>query len=269
MTISTRTEWNAQVYHQVSNPHVSWGAKVIDRIAPRGDETVADLGCGTGRITAQLLERLPAGRVIAVDRSANMLEEARTHLEPRFPGQVAYVQADLLDTGPETIGGSVDLAFSTATFHWVLDHDRLFANIFSLLRPGGRLVAQCGGGPNLKRQVDRAEAMMGDPPFREHFAGWTSPKFYADALETAERLRNAGFLDVETSITEAPTILGDADEFATYLANVIFREHLQQLPDPALQETFVAGLTRLAADDDPPFSLDYWRLDMRGTRPAR
>src|SRR5438067_13929126 len=89
-------DWDATRYHRVAQPHAAWGANVLDRLELRGDEVVLDAGCGSGRVTAQLLERLPRGRVIAADLSPAMLAEARSVLQP-FGDQVAFVQADLLD----------------------------------------------------------------------------------------------------------------------------------------------------------------------------
>jgi len=265
---SPTAEWNAQVYHKASNPHVSWGVGVVAAANLQGSERVADVGCGTGRVTEQLLELLPDGSVIAIDRSANMIDEARAYLESRYPGKVTFLQRDLLDLSRDDVGEPVDVVFSTATFHWIRDHDRLFRNLYAVLRPGGRLVAQCGGGPNLHTHVLRAEAMMAREPFNAWFTGWDVPKFYADTEGTAVRLRNAGFVDVDTHLIEAPIVLDDAASFRTYMANIVFREHLQQIQDPAGQDAFLDELTELAAGDDPPFLLDYWRLNMRGERPA-
>src|SRR5215218_4981608 len=123
------TEWNAKVYHRVSDPHITWGARTLAWLDIRGDETALDCGCGTGRLTAELLERLPDGRVIAIDRSQNMLDEARAYLAPAFGDRVSFRQADLQTLDREVLGEEVDLIFSTATFHWILDHPRLFWNL--------------------------------------------------------------------------------------------------------------------------------------------
>src|SRR3954470_14044618 len=113
------TEWDAASSHRLSAPQFSWGSQVLDRLRLNGDETVMDAGCGTGRLTAGLLERLPRGRVVAVDLSQNMLEEARAHLVPRFGGQVEFIRADLAAL---PFDESFDGVFSTAAFHWVPDH---------------------------------------------------------------------------------------------------------------------------------------------------
>ena len=160
-----------------------------------------------------------------------MIEEARTHLASRFGNHVSFLQRDLLELTLADIAEPVNVVFSTATFHWIRDHATLFRNLYSILEPDGRLVAQCGGGPNLKRQVDRAEAMMQSEPYRRWFDGWEVPKFYADTESTAMRMRDAGFIDVETALVEAPVVLGDHEEFKTFMTNIVFREHVQQIDD--------------------------------------
>src|SRR5437588_4192796 len=114
-----RLEWDAGAYHRLSNPQVKWGERVLECLPLRGDETVLDAGCGTGRLTAELLERLPRGRVIAMDRSANMVRAARDYLGSRFGDRVTVVEADLAALDMDQ---AVDAIFSTSTFHWVKDH---------------------------------------------------------------------------------------------------------------------------------------------------
>ena len=139
-------DWNASSYDRVADPQTRWGAEVLGRLPLEGDETVLDAGCGTGRVTELLLGRLPRGRVVALDFSAAMLVEARKRLAP-FGDRVAYVEADL--ARPLPLDATVDAVLSTATFHWVMDHDAMFENLAAVLRPGGWLVAQCGGFGNV------------------------------------------------------------------------------------------------------------------------
>ena len=257
-------EWDATTYHRVAEPQVTWGRRVLARLPLRGDETVVDAGCGTGRLTAELLARLPHGRVIAVDQSANMLRVAAEHLVLRFGDRVAFLRADLQTL---TLPRPVDAIFSTATFHWIPDHPRLFRHLFAALVPGGRLVAQCGGGPNLARLVERVDALMASPPYAPSFAGWAGPWEFADDATTAERLRAAGFVEVETALEPAPTTLPDAATYRDFLTSTVLRAHLARLPDEAARGAFAATLTAQAAADDPPFALDYWRLNLAGRRP--
>ncbi len=257
-------EWNSEAYHRLARPQLEWGLKVLDRLPLRGDETVADAGCGSGKVTAKLLERLPRGRVVAMDLSQNMLQTARQHLEPKFPGQVFFIAADLHDI---PLDGVLDDIFSTAAFHWVPDHERLFRSLFRALKPGGWLVAQCGGGANLARVRERAIALMSRPEFAPFFAGWQAPTHYEDKIITADRMHRAGFIEVETWLEEAPATLSDRQEYKEFLATVTLHRHVARIPDPAGRERFLDELARQAGADDPPFTLDYWRLNLSGRKP--
>jgi trans-aconitate 2-methyltransferase len=259
-------DWNAAAYHRVSNPQLEWGLPVLARLRLDGDELVLDVGCGTGRLTRKLLERLPRGRVVAVDRSASMVAAARNYLLPQHARQLAVAQADAAALPFVAIA---DAVFSTATFHWVPDHDRLFTSIFEALKPGGRLVAQAGGGPNLQRIHERSAVLMNEPAFAPHFARWINPWEFADAETTARRLHNAGFQEIETEVVPSPVRQPDAAAYREFVEHVICRPHLSYLPTPELRDQFLDRLTDAAAGDAPPFELDYWRLNLDARKPTR
>jgi trans-aconitate methyltransferase len=258
------TEWNAQSYHKVSAPQTTWGQKVLSRLQVRGDERAIDAGCGSGRLTADLMRRLPGGALVAIDRSWNMLITARANLRPEFGARVRFLQVSLPDL---PFSSYADLVFSTATFHWVRNHEALFSGINGALRSGGRLHAQCGGGPNLARAHALAEQVMRAEPFGRHFVDWPGPWEFADDVTTARRLRAAGFVDVDTSLEEAPTTLASEDDYREFVTTVIYHPHLERLPTAALKRAFIDRVTELSARDDPPFTLDYWRLNMSARKP--
>ena len=257
-------DWNAAVYHRVSNPQLDWGLPVLARLPLDGSETVVDVGCGTGRLTERLIERLPHGRVVAVDQSGTMLATAREYLLPRYKHQVSFVRSD---AAALPFVHLADAIFSTATFHWVLDHDRLFRSLFAALRSGGRLVAQCGGVYNLALVHERCQRLMAAPPFTPHFAGWRHPWEFADAATTERRLATAGFVEVEADVHPSPVRFTETAEYREFVEHVICRPHLAHLPDAGLREAFMSRLTAEAARDTPPFELDYWRLNMRARKP--
>ena len=257
-------EWAAETYHRVSDPMLALALPVLARLPLRGDEMVLDVGCGTGRVTELLLERLPTGRVLCVDMSSRMLDMARRHLSGRFERQVAFAVGD---AAALPVSAAADVIFSTATFHWVLDHPALFRSLFAALRPGGRLVAQCGGGPNIKRLHGRCDALMQTALFAPYFAAWREPWEFADAATTTRRLLDAGFVEVRANVESTPVLQPDGAAYDEFVTNVICRPHLAYLPPGALRVAFVERLTEQAASDRPPYELDYWRLNLEGRKP--
>jgi trans-aconitate 2-methyltransferase len=256
-------DWNARHYHQVSTPQQAWGKRVLERITFAGDESVLDLGCGTGRLTAVVAERVPRGHVVAFDRSSSMLFEAQPWLKAQAP-RASIVMGD---------GASLpfvrafDVIFSTATFHWILDHGALFRSVIMALKRGGRLEAQCGGGPNLALLRARAAGLAREPRFSRYFEDWSEPWHYADEETTRRRLAGAGFEAIEVSVEPAPVRFDSPTEFAEFITTVCIRPHLACLP---LQDraAFTNELTLQSAADEEPLTLDYWRLNISARRPA-
>jgi trans-aconitate 2-methyltransferase len=242
-------EWDATVYHRVAAPHQGWGAEVLDRLELSGDETVLDLGVGTGRVAAQLLERLPRGRVIGVDGSAAMVEQARSLLDP---ARATLLHQDLLEL---TIGEPADAAVSSATFHWIADHDRLFARIHAALVPGAPFVAQCGGRGNIASVVAVARAVGDRAPYDRWLGGWPGSWNFAGAEETHARLERAGFTVDRVWLAESPQRPPDVRAF---LAAITLGAHLDRLPaelrDPYV-DAVVEGL-------GPNPVHDYVRLNL-------
>ncbi len=256
-------EWNAERYHLLSEPQWKWGLQVLSELELGGDEVVLDAGCGTGRLTAVLLERLPRGRVIALDASAPMLEVARRELA-RFGERVSFVQADLAALALE---GVADVVFSTATFHWVLAQDALFRGLLRALRPGGRLHAQCGGEGNLAGFLTLALTVGAELPFAPHLSGFTYPAIFPGPRETAQRLSLEGFEAVRCALQAAPTSFPSAEAYRAFASTVVLRHVLARLPGE-LAEPYLDRLVALAQTSPFGLSLDYVRLDLRAQKPA-
>jgi trans-aconitate 2-methyltransferase len=242
-------DWDAEVYERISDPQFEWGMEVLDRLELAGGETVLDAGCGSGRVTAKLLERLPQGKVIAVDASPSMLEKARESLGDR----VTYSQQDLADL---RVDEPVDIIFSTATFHWILDHERLFSALHGALRPGGRLHAQCGGAGNVRKHAEVIVEVSQRAEFAPHFGELPMMWNFATPEETEQRLAAASFTDIRTSLQPKPVRPEHPREF---IRVVTLGPHLARLPAD-LQDAFVDAV---ADEMDEPLTLDYVRLNIR------
>jgi trans-aconitate 2-methyltransferase len=248
---ATPRDWDAATYDRVADPMTRWGAAVLDRLPLDGSERVLDAGCGSGRVTELLAERLPTGRVVALDGSPAMIERARLRLA-RFAERVEYVVADLGQ--PIPLRHPVDAVLSTATFHWVPDHDALFHNLAAVLRPAGRLVAQCGGAGNID-SIQRVLATVGD--------GWLGPVHFETPEATAERLLAAGFVDVDCWLSEEPTEFEPGPAFETYLRTIVLGAHVERLPDDERDE-----FVRTVASRLPAARIDYVRLNIVARRSA-
>jgi trans-aconitate 2-methyltransferase len=242
-------QWDATTYDRIADPQARWGRAVLDRLPLAGDERVLDAGCGTGRVTELLAVRLPRGHVVALDASASMIDAARGRLAP-FGERIDYVVADLGQ--PLPLGEPVDAILSTATFHWIPDQASLFRHLAAVLRPAGRLVAQCGGVGNIA-SIRRVLAGIGD--------GWPGATYYATPLDTASRLEAAGFVDVETWLTDEPTRFEAGEPFETFMRIVILGAHLERLP---VEER--DGFVRTVVDRLAEPVIDYVRLNIVARR---
>jgi trans-aconitate 2-methyltransferase len=245
-------DWDASTYDRISGPQQRWAAEQLDRLELAGDEVVLDAGCGSGRVTLELARRVPRGVIYAVDAAPSMVRHTQEALGDRG---IALCQ-DLVELAlPEP----VDVVFSNATFHWIKDHDALFAALHRNMKPGALLVAQCGGRGNIDAFRRAADEVAFAEPFAEFFTGWERPWNYATAEETAQRLTRAGFADVKTWLEDRPTRL---DEPRSFVQTVCLVRHLDPLP-PELHDAFIdAVLSRF----EQPLVLDYVRLNMTARR---
>lgn len=241
-------EWDAETYDAVSDPQFEWGMEVLERLQLRGDEVAVDAGCGSGRVTEQLANRLPNGRVIAVDGSEAMIEKARERLGDRAD----YVVSDLVEL---ELAEPVDLIFSTATFHWIGDHDRLFRQLRAALKPGGRLVAQCGGEGNVAAHAEAIRAVAADPEYAPHLTQARGLWNFASAEETEPRLRTAGFAEARCWLEPKPV---QPERPLEFLSVVTLGPVLDQLPEEKRQAYAEAVL----AQHEQPLVLDYVRLNI-------
>lgn len=241
--------WNAKAYDALPLPHTQWGERVVSRLDTAGVRRVLDAGAGTGRDTARLLDLLPDAHIVAADRSRTMLDQLEERLADRRD-RVEVIHADLLD--PLPIAEPVDAIVSVAAFHWIPDHATLFRNLAAVVRPGGQLVVDCGGQGNVARIAAAAEQVLGPAPAIWNFAG---------VEETEERLRAAGFTDLEVALRPDPAWLEAGEQFESYLGIVVLGAHVAHLPEAERPDAVRAVMALL-----PEPVVDYVRLEIRARR---
>jgi trans-aconitate 2-methyltransferase len=241
-------EWDADTYDEVSDPQFEWGVEVLGRLELRGDESAIDAGCGSGKVAEKLLERLPRGSLLAVDGSEAMIAKAKERLGER----AAYLVTDLAELQVEE---PVDLIFSTATFHWIADHDTLFEHLHAALKPGGRLVAQCGGEGNVAEHAAVIAMVAARAEFAAHLTQMTGIWNFAGPKETEERLRAAGFTEARCWLQPKPVTPTKPLEFTS---TVTLGPLLAQLPEE-LRRPFAEAILE---ESEKPLTLDYVRLNI-------
>ena len=252
--MSSSRDWEAATYARISDPQFEWAMEVLERLPLRGDETVLDAGCGAGRVTRELQGRLPDGHVYAVDGSPSMVDEARATLDPERT--TAWV-SDLVEL---EVAAPVDAVLSTATFHWIPDHPALFARLYAAMKPGARLVVQCGGAGNIDNFHGQLGGAADDPRYAPYFEGMREPWNFATPAQTAQRLAAVGFTDAECWLQEKPITPPEPREF---LRVVCLGHHLERLPDE-LKDPFVDEVCERAGS---PLVLDYVRLNFDARKP--
>jgi trans-aconitate 2-methyltransferase len=267
-------DWDAATYDRVAEPQEAWAREIIARLDLEGDELVLDAGCGSGRVTRLLLERIPRGRLIAVDGSPAMVALARETLglggaeapAGASAGDARVIGVECQDLLELSLEEPVDAVFSCAVFHHIHDHERLFSRLRTALRPGGRLAAQCGGEGNIDRFRRLSDTVAARPPYVAYLGDMAPPWHYASPEVTEARLRAAGFENVRCWLEPKLTTPTDARGFTE---SVLLNYHLERLREKApaerAEELGGAFTDDVLAAVGEPLVLEYVRLNIEAT----
>jgi trans-aconitate 2-methyltransferase len=245
-------EWDASTYDSLDLPHKRWGRGALERLALRGDETVLELGCGSGRDSERLLEALPRGRLVAVDGSRRMLEQLRARLGDG-DGRLQVLHRDLRE--PFQLDGPFDAVMSVATLHWLGDHQHVFDELAGTLRPGGRIVIEAGGHGNIAGFL----RVLGEIHDDDGSRFWN----FADVVETRARLQRAGFEQIQVRLVADEARLGDHAQLEAFVATVMLAAELREMP----REDHAAFVAEVC-DRLPEPAIDFVRLQIEARRGA-
>jgi trans-aconitate 2-methyltransferase len=261
----SETDWNAAAYDELSDPMFEWGMALLGTVRLKGDERVLDAGCGSGRLTEELLKQLPAGKVVALDFSPKMLEQSRQRLAG-FGARIEFMHASLEEF---KLAEKVDGIFSNAVFHWVADHAAMFGALHQALHPGGWLVAQFGGVGNLAKTYARAHAVAAQGPFREFLMiSEDDPHFgphFEDPARTRERMEKAGFEVSEAKLHTVVPRFERRERYEAFLETVVLRQPAMKLPE-GLRREFLEEISKQTLHEEGGYSLDYVRLTVRARK---
>jgi trans-aconitate 2-methyltransferase len=249
--------WDAQTYDKVSsNVQLEWGRKLIEKRKWIGNETVMDAGAGSGNLTTILAEKVPHGQIYAVDEDPNMIEQAKANLSAYRNVQVIHSSMDKVN-----LPTKVDVIFSNAALHWVLDQESVFLHFWQLLKPnGGELLVEYGGRGNVERAVRVISKLIQSNQFKEYFVNWKQSWYFPKADEIAILLEKVNFRDIQTNLSRRTTSFSGRDEFAIFVKTVIMKPFLGYLPDAKKKEQFLDAFLKEIEESGWKWSLDYVRL---------
>lgn len=245
--------WRGHQYDQVANPQYHWGLGVVDRLPDSGVTRILDAGCGSGRVTEQVLKRFGGAEVVAIDSSASMLSTAHNRLAA-YGSRLTLAEVDLSDGGALLQLGRFDAVISTGTLHWVVDHRQLFLDLRQTMSGGGVLASQSGG----EGSIEAVRVILDDLGIE-----WRSMNKYANADETRRHLVDAGFESAECWMTEEPVVFDDRDGLRAYLLDGVIAPYVSALPTDAREEVAAEVAGRL-----PVPELRFLRLNVRAEMPT-
>ena len=259
---SGERDWDAQDYAAHSAAQQEWARELIDKLRLRGDEDVLDIGCGDGRPTALIAERLPEGSVLGVDKSASMIELAGRQFPPAGHHNLSFRQ---MDATRLELSRDFDIAFSTAALHWVEDHEAILCGVRACLRPGGRLLFQMGGRGNVAEALAVVQEVVARRRWRGSFDGFASPYHFHGVDEYEAWLPRAGFRVARAELIPKDMRHSGRSAFLGWLRTTWF-PWADRVPvdlrDEFLDEVAAAYVSARPPDDDGVFHVQVVRLEV-------
>ena len=182
-------EWDPDDYHANSSAQLASAHELIKRLNLKGDEAVLDIGCGDGKITAQIAGLVPRGMVTGIDASGPMIEFAAL----KFPtASHPNLRFAVMDAREITFENQFDLVFSNAALHWVQNHGPVLQGIRRCLKPGGKMYLQMVGKGGLAPMIRALLVVLADSRWNRHFQGFQSPNSFYGPEPDRQFIMDAG-----------------------------------------------------------------------------
>jgi trans-aconitate 2-methyltransferase len=251
--------WDPGQYQRFAAERAAPFHDLLALVRPVPGGRVADLGCGSGELTAQLHRRLEAADTLGLDSSAAMLERAAG-----LAGDGLWFAEGDIAAFRE---GGWDVVFSNAALHWLPDHAELFGRLVGLLNPGGQLAVQMPANHDHPSHLVAAE-VAGEEPFRTALEGYRrvspvrTPEWYAELLD---RLALA---DQHVRLQVYLHHLASRDEVVEWVKGTLLTDYESRMPPEVFEEFLVRYRRRLLPllEDGRPYRYPFKRLLLWGRR---
>jgi trans-aconitate methyltransferase len=247
MPASTNAKWNAADYAANSVVQQTWARELIAKLNLRGDEHILDIGCGDGKVTAEIAQVAPRGFVTGTDASPQMIEFAQKMFPPK---QFPNLEFQVMDARRIKSARRFDFIFSNAALHWVDDHRAILRGAASVLKPGGRLVVSCGGQGNAHDVFLALRPEMRLKRWWEFFRKMPMPYFFYAPADYGKWLPEFGFKIQSVQLAPKDATYAGAEGFAIWLRTT-WIPFVQRVPE-AVREEFIGAVTARYLASHPP-----------------
>ena len=231
-------KWNAADYAANSAVQQAWARELIAKLKLRGDEHILDVGCGDGKVTAEIARAVPHGSVTGVDASRQMITFAKSAFPAKKSSNLAFC---VMDARWLRFAHRFDVIFSNAAFHWVDDHQAILCGAAASLKPGGRLIVSCGGKGNAQDVFVALRPVMRLARWRKFFRQMAKPYFFYAPEDYEKWLPRLGFKTCRIELAPKDATYNGAEGFAAWLRTT-WLPYTQRVPDE-LREEFIGAVT--------------------------
>lgn len=204
-------KWDASDYRRHSSAQAGWARELLAKLSLVGTERVLDLGCGDGKITAEVARMVPDGSVVGIDKSREMIAfAAKTFPADEWPN----LSFTVMDASELAFDREFDLVFSNATLHWVVDHRPVLRGIAAALKPGGRCLLQMGGRGNAAGILEVLTSGPIHERWGHHYADLPFPYGFYGPEEYGPWLKEAGLRPVRVELLPKQMVQAGAEGLA-------------------------------------------------------
>ena len=262
-------DWDATTYDRISDAQESWGTKTIERRKWKGNEIVLDAGCGSGRLTKILSSKVTQGKVIAVDSDLSMIRLAKENL-----AKFSNIEFIKMDISQLEIEEKVDVVFSNAVLHWILNHKKVFERFWQILKPDGQLLIQCGGHRNLTKTLSIINKVRKSKEFYNYFCNnkgediWNQTWYFAKKEDTEKILQEIGFENIQVFLANKDAKFSNKEEYFLFIKTIVLIPYLKYLPNQTLKDKFPKSVIQEIETNakELQWKLDFVRLNINAIK---
>ena len=262
-------DWDATTYDRISDAQESWGHEIIEYRKWKGNEIVLDAGCGSGRLTKILSIKVPQGKVIAVDSDLAMIRLAKENL-----AKFSNIEFIKMDISQLELAEKVDVVFSNAVLHWILNHKKVFECFWQILKPDGQLLIQCGGHRNLVKTLSIINKVSRSKEFYNYFCNnkgddiWRQTWYFAKKEDTERILQEIGFENIQVFLEDKEAKFHNKEEYFLFLKTIVLLPYLKYLPNDMLKDKFAKSVIQEIDTNakELQWKLDFVRLNINAIK---